>query len=110
MGACPHGLVHISGALRGVAMEMDDFVVTFFTSVLRAENEHPSWRLGQTYFNVLHTLRPDLANKIRATYLDPFYINSAIPAFLKWLVDTIVAEDTGDSPVAPEEPTDGSDG
>lgn len=92
----------------------DDWVVGYFTDVLRATNEHPTWRLGQTYFNVLHQKRPDLADKIRGTYLDPFYSNGAIPAFLKWLVDALAAEDTedtGESPVGEvvEEPQDGSD-
>lgn len=30
-------------------------------------------RYGQHYFNVLNAVRPDLAKKIRATRLDPFY-------------------------------------
>lgn len=34
-----------------------------------------SQRYGQLYFNVLHELRPDIANKIRATELDPFYFD-----------------------------------
>lgn len=32
-----------------------------------------SQRYGQHYFNMLHEKRPDVANKIRATPLDPFY-------------------------------------
>jgi hypothetical protein len=32
-----------------------------------------SWRYGQTLFNCLHTFRPDLADKVRTTPLDPFY-------------------------------------
>ena len=32
-----------------------------------------SQRYGQLYFNMLHELRPDVANKIRATPLDPFF-------------------------------------
>lgn len=30
-------------------------------------------RLGQMYFNALQMVRPDIANQIRATRLDPFH-------------------------------------
>ena len=30
-------------------------------------------RFGQTYFNLLWEMRPEVADKIRATALDPFY-------------------------------------
>ena len=30
-------------------------------------------RWGQHWFNVLHNVRPDLANEIRGTVMDPFY-------------------------------------
>jgi hypothetical protein len=32
------------------------------------------WRLGQSFFNCLFEQRPDLANEIRATPLDCFYM------------------------------------
>lgn len=32
-----------------------------------------SQRYGQFYFNMLYKVRPDVADKIRATPLDPFY-------------------------------------
>lgn len=39
--------------------------------------EHPvikiSQRFGQLFFNVLNEVRPDIADKIRATDLDPFF-------------------------------------
>lgn len=43
------------------------------------------WRLGQTYFNVLCELRPDLSERIRTTDLDPFYRDQIIPEFLNWV-------------------------
>jgi hypothetical protein len=45
----------------------------------------PSWRMGQTYFNVLREERPDLANKIRATAYDPFYNDELIGDCLTYL-------------------------
>lgn len=50
---------------------------------------HPSWRLGQTYFNVLYDMRPVLADQIRTTDLDPFYRNERLPAFCKWVASKL---------------------
>ena len=41
------------------------------------------WRRGQAFFNVLSVDRPDLAERIRATSLDPFYDDNGIAAFLE---------------------------
>lgn len=54
----------------------------YLARVSTAKNLYPSWRMGQTYFNVLHDLRPDIANKLRATVADPFYNDELIGAFL----------------------------
>ncbi len=47
----------------------------------------PHLRRGQCYYNALYTLRPDLANEICGTKLDPFYVDERIPAFLEWLME-----------------------
>ena len=47
--------------------------------------EHSHERYGQFLFNLLHTLRPDLANQIRGTSNDPFYDNEVIFDFVKWV-------------------------
>jgi len=40
-------------------------------------------RLGQKLFNVLYSFyRPDIANKIRGSIVDPFNNDNMIPAFL----------------------------
>lgn len=41
------------------------------------------WRRGQTYFNMLYQVRPELAEEIRTSCLDPFYDDTRIPAFLE---------------------------
>lgn len=46
---------------------------------------NPTERLGQAYFNVLDDVRPDLADQIRATQLDPFYNDGLFRAFLEWV-------------------------
>lgn len=76
--------------------EQLEWMTTFLKTAITRTVEHPSWRLGQAYFNTLHDMRPDLADKIRGTWLDPFYSNGAIPHFLGWLIEAI----TGDPPEA----------
>ena len=44
-------------------------------------------RYGQTCFNVLYLLDPDLADSIRGTDLDPFHNDNRVPEFLKRLRD-----------------------
>jgi hypothetical protein len=44
-----------------------------------------TWRLGQTYFNILYAERPDLSERVRGTGLDPFYSDAVVPEFLTWL-------------------------
>lgn len=57
--------------------------------------KHPELRLGQTYFNVLHTIAPDLANEIRGTELDPFYKerDDGIQEFIEWLETKAIKEE-----------------
>lgn len=54
----------------------------------------PFIRDGQHLFNKLYELHPDLADSIRGNNtLDPFYVDSRIPAFYKFLED-MVRDDT----------------
>lgn len=43
------------------------------------------WRMGQTFFNVLNEMYPELAEDIRGTALDPFHNDVIIPAFVAWV-------------------------
>jgi hypothetical protein len=54
----------------------------FAEEVGRVKAANPSWRLGQTMFNVLYEHYPELANNIRGTEADPFYNNQRIGAFM----------------------------
>lgn len=56
-----------------------DFVSTFYSRV------HPHQRRGQALFNYLYSVRPDLAQVICGSDLDPFYSDERIPACLSWL-------------------------
>jgi len=46
---------------------------------------HPEWRMGQTYYHVLHELRPDISEYVRGSQYDPFHEDKVIPDFL-WVV------------------------
>lgn len=51
----------------------------------RSLSNFPQWRAGQAAFNILHQHRPDLANMVRNTGLDPFYDDDKLPGFLVWI-------------------------
>lgn len=57
-------------------------------SVLIVQISQPTdkqWRRGQAYFNVLHDVRPDLAEKVRNTPMDPFHDDARLPQFFAWV-------------------------
>lgn len=48
----------------------------------------PQWRTGQSLFNALYHIRPDLADRLRGGPLDPFYRDNDVEAIsntLTWL-------------------------
>lgn len=46
----------------------------------------PEWRRGQTFFNALDRIRPELSDAIRGTDADPYYDNARMLPFMEWLV------------------------
>lgn len=60
---------------------------TYLATVREAHATYPNWRAGQAYFNVLETVRPELAEEVRGNAaLDPFYNSEAIPRFLVYIL------------------------
>ncbi len=49
--------------------KMDEYL----NAVADALNNNPRWRYGQTLFNVLYEMHPEVADEIRGADLDPFY-------------------------------------
>lgn len=45
----------------------------YYEDVIDVLVREPEWRIGQAAFNVLMDYRPNLAEEIRATRLDPFF-------------------------------------
>lgn len=61
--------------------ELDGFPA-YLVTCATTKTAHPEWRWGQTLFNVLRDVRPELAEHVRGTELDPFYRDSVAPKFL----------------------------
>ena len=65
-------------------MTFDEFV----DLVPEMQGMYPEWRAGQAAFNTLLRYRPDLAERVKATNLDPFYQDAQLADFYLWLKDT----------------------
>lgn len=51
--------------------EFDELVAREFN---KCEQEQPGeWRIGQVYFNTLLKVRPDIAEEMRGSLVDPFF-------------------------------------
>jgi hypothetical protein len=40
------------------------------------------WRKGQAYFNYLSGYRPDIADQVKGTPVDPYFLDELVPVFL----------------------------
>lgn len=61
--------------------------MTFEDFIVEVDAQHckqPRWRYGQTLFNLLYLLRPDLSEQIRGTEIDPFYMENRDSNPKKW--------------------------
>lgn len=61
----------------------------YIMRVVQAASDHPHWRWGQAAFNELVECRPALAEFVRGSGLDPFYLTDAMDQrmfdFLRWV-------------------------
>lgn len=57
----------------------------FINEVGSLKGKPKELRAGQYIFNTLYLVRPDLADKIVATDIDPFYLDSRLNAFWTFL-------------------------
>lgn len=67
----------------GSKMTFAAFLFAYSTSI----RKHPHLRCGQYMCNLLYEVRPDLADRIRGTAIDPFYLDERIPDFLSYVGD-----------------------
>lgn len=72
-----------------------DFVNAVFEHIFECIT--PQWRAGQTAFNILVQVRPDIAEMLRGSDYDPFHQDYRLPAFYDF-----VWRHWGDDKVTPE--------
>lgn len=60
-------------------------VDTLFVEVMTIMDVYPELRYGQAWYNVLREKRPELANRIAQTELDPFQRDERVPRLIDWL-------------------------
>lgn len=70
--------------LENATMPFDEFVVKYKREWTIHRREKGAQRKGQFLFNLLHDVRPDVANNLRGSMFDCFYNDVRIPAFLAW--------------------------
>lgn len=56
-------------------ISFNDFLADASIQYEKQVKQDPSIRYGQIYFNLLHAARPDIANELRGSTLDPFHSN-----------------------------------
>lgn len=57
----------------------------FLERASRHKAENPQMRAGQAFYNVLHSVDTQLADKIRSTSVDPYYDDSRLAGFLSYV-------------------------
>lgn len=61
----------------------EDFIAAY--SVKMASDEIRHQRRGQFFFNFLYRHRPDIADKLHSTPLDPFYLDDRLDAAINFV-------------------------
>jgi hypothetical protein len=68
--------------------KMDNESFAQFLKLVADEyKKYPNLRFGQTLYNVLHDIRPELAESIIGTENDPFYTDSQISGFISVVLE-----------------------
>mgnify|MGYP007044129973 CR=1 FL=1 len=57
----------------------------YLIKVAELQKYNTLWRNGQTHFNVLSDLYPEIAEKVRGTKIDPFHNDKVLPEFLSFV-------------------------
>jgi len=69
-------------------ISFNDFLADASIKYNKLSQEDESIRYGQVYFNLLKESRPDIAEKLRGSVLDPFHRNEVkteVHAFVEYL-------------------------
>lgn len=65
---------------------------SFYELLGKTVVQHPKWRVGQCAFNALLTCYPALAEKVRGTDADPFYVEDPMVDPRWWKFNEFLAE------------------
>jgi hypothetical protein len=69
-------------------ISFNDFLADASIQYNKLSREDNSIRYGQVYFNLLKDSRPDIAEKLRGSVLDPFHrnqVSTEVHAFVEYL-------------------------
>lgn len=59
----------------------------YVAAVTNKLKDYPTWRQGQAAFNMLWEMRPELADQVHTSKLDPFHRDDRLPEFYEWVED-----------------------
>lgn len=51
------------------------------------KEDYPEWRTGQSFFNALYMMYPKVADDVRGTKYDPFYITELIDQCIEFITE-----------------------
>jgi len=52
---------------------------------INLQEKYPEWREGQSFFNALNLLVPEVANEIRGTEYDPYHVNNRLVKCMEYI-------------------------
>lgn len=61
---------------------MNEKINQFYRELRNNLNTHP-WRYGQTVFNTMYDIHPEVAQKYCGTLIDPFYNDDNVDQFIE---------------------------
>ena len=66
-------------------MELTEFFL-YVVRRIHTDAEQHGWREGQSFFNFLAEVRPELAKRMRSTCVDPFFHDKVTADTWGWVV------------------------
>lgn len=70
-------------------LTFSEFIAVWSNRILTYREE----RVGQAFFNALVECNPSLAERIRGTWLDPFYDTARLNSTVRWVAENWPKED-----------------
>ena len=73
--------------------ELQDAIIHITTLEQKYQAMYPQWRRGQTLFNSLYALYPEVADGLRATDVDPFHRDDRYGACWEHIIKVLKTDD-----------------